>query len=199
MDERHLPDALDVAREVARKFKRRAWWAEVAELEAEILAELVGSYQSFNPEMVFRAWAWRVAFRAARNALWSASSPCTGPQRPTRAQTEALRGQQRQEVDEDAAPLTAAVPRQDELVASKRFRLALRRELARVIDGGRGGDLATEVLLFDDAPAEVAAREGVEVGKVYRAVCAAKRRIESDARLYQLWTMGRMDDNEDSE
>ena len=195
------PEEIAAVREVldrmAQAFQRRCWWADLDDLRQAAWAEVLHSWPRRDPDLPLRGWARTIARRVMRNTLWRASTPCSCPQRPEGEEVEIIRAQRRavppqageeQLADGPDYPLPGDRPRQDDLTISHLHILRLRRELTRAIMAEESsGHLALEVLLYDAPPAEIAAREGLDVTRVYRAVAAAKTRITLDTTLRTLW------------
>ena len=164
-----------VAAQVARRWRRKGVVSyAVEDIEQDAMAAMLEAHDRFNPEhgVPLRAYLWRIAVNATNLSVAKALCPLSA----SRAST--LRDVQLERVDDD---------RTTEIETDHERRDVCARARARVValattDEDRFG---VRVLL-GDVPKDVADAAGVPVRLVYMATLRMKRRVASDATLYQL-------------
>jgi len=159
--------ALDVACAVARGYARRYPWIGGADLEQEASAAVLAALRTYDPNRGTPPTAYARA--AARRALWgyvnSLRAPVSNRHRPGDLATIPVAS------DIADAPLSLDAVADVEAVD-------LRRRVRALLDAPTWA-----VLVAGHAPADVAARLGVPVERVYAALAAARKRLRADPGL----------------
>jgi DNA-directed RNA polymerase specialized sigma24 family protein len=173
--------ALDVSKKAARRYARRCWWADVADLEQEAVLATVKAANTFDPSVgvPFAGYAWRAAILALKPYLWRQSSPVS-------ASWGDIIGRKLEGLQRVAVDLTIPDDREDadDALDSKRW---CEQVWKRAVALDPSGGLAVEVLLLGEKSADVARRHNVPVQTVYNATTRAKARMTNDKELYALW------------
>jgi len=194
-------DVMDMALAAALRYRRRCWWADVRDLQAEAALAMCSALRWARPEGDMRGYLWRVAVVACRNALLRASAPVSagknnldalrGLRRAPVGEAEAdrhvvVRGDAGGDVRIRARPRRAAAPPADETLDRAAWEERVRSRLRVVLQTVPDADAARAVLLEDRKPREVAEEAGVPVRSVYHATRKAREVIAQDLELYEL-------------
>jgi len=164
---------------VARRYKRRCWWADVDELCHEAVVAIMQAIPRWDAEVgvPIQAYVWRAAIFACKHYLWRNSTPVS----ETHHRRGDLRDVRRAELHDDHASsenVELSVIEQD-------WRLRVKAQLELIISDTPNGDLAAAVLLEERSPKECA--EDGNVSAVYRAASILRNRIRSSYPVYGLW------------
>lgn len=166
---------------VARRYVRRCSWANEQDLKQEAWAVMLRASQTFDPAVGIDrgAYLWAAAIRGLRNFLWKESAPVSAG-----SQFEKLEGLHRAPVDFFMADET---PWPDDLLANAEWAVRVRAQLEFLVSTVENGDLARRAIFGEERPVEIAAGSSLPVQTVYKAVTAVKRRVETNAPLWELW------------
>jgi DNA-directed RNA polymerase specialized sigma subunit len=183
-----------IARAVARRFKRRCWWADVDDMESEACVAVLKAHKTFDPQVgvPFAGYAARAAALQITDWLWRQSSPLSGglhdPEKNIagvfRMTLDILASGHRGE-DTTRRELTVDPDTGNELDVAA-WRLAVREQLRLLAERTRNGDLAVEVLVRDRPSRDVMQQTG-RGRDVYKATELVRRLARKDAALYELW------------
>lgn len=182
-----------VVRLAARRYARKCWWADPAELEQEAWRWACEAAQTFDPDYgaPLEAYVWRAIINRLWIYLWGVSAPVSESQHHlkdlagvlhTPLEVENASGQV---VQTDG--LNDRRPLPDEQADYNRWREALQQAVRGAILSGRDGWLAYAVLVREAQPAKVAAAHKVSVERVYDATNKARERLCGSYRLLTLW------------
>lgn len=174
-----------VAAKAARRYARRVFWADPADLEQEAYVAALDARKSWEPDcgVPFTAYAWRACMNHLRTFCWRNSSPVS----ETQMRLETLRGVHRSALGID---LPDASPLPDEAYLEAEWVNAVRDQLSFLLIerlGSKGAAAAMRVLVDEEGSAAVAADAGLETVIVYRSARRARETIASNAVLYALW------------
>lgn len=173
-------DVLRIARAVARRYKKKCWWANVDDMTSEASVAILESAANWDPQVgiPIDGYVARAAALRVRDYLWRQSSPVSGGLHNPR---ELIAGVH-------AAPLDEDIVQHEESVESQldkmQWRLRVRDRLRQLAERTRDGELAAEVLVRGRPSGEVIAETGRDV---YGAVHLVRRKVRTDAMLYKLW------------
>lgn len=183
-----MGDLEDVAARAARRYARRCWWAEEADLKQEALAAALVAQKTWDAQVgvPLTAYAWRAAVLALRAYLWRNSAPVS----ESGHRLHELKGVHRQALDtQSVAELEMEGPWVDELLDDERWRHRVREQIHFVLEHEQQESevrMALSALLDDVHPRDVALTEEAPVGTVYRAVQRAKTALKNNMMLYDL-------------
>jgi RNA polymerase sigma factor (sigma-70 family) len=174
------------AERVACAYKRRCWWAELADLRQEALLAVLRAKGSYDPDVgvPFEAYAERGAARALRGYCWRQSAPVSAPHQ----KMHELAGLHRallteQLVDDILTP-------EDEAEAHE-WRAAVQARLRMLVESSRRVAIGLSSLYEEEHPRETAVRLGIPIQEVYGCIRAARERVLADRHLWELLTQGR--------
>ena len=192
-------EIIELARGVARRYRRRCWHADVEELtQVGVTAELAALHQVDQSDPAALAYLKRVAAVAMRDSLLRSASPVSardpGKLVGTRSCVVGTSESDEAGTYFPAAPGTPV----DEKVLDAHWEHAARRRLATVTETASGEPnrqraseslpwgVMRDHLLGEDPPRVVARRYGVPVRIVYRITRELRRAVEEDRELYRL-------------
>jgi len=169
-------DVLEVARHVARNYKRRCWWVDVDDLTSEACLQIMLSARSFDPQVgvAFKGYAYRAAMRSLSYYVRRQSSPVSASDATLKDMVNARRA-------EVPIGLTDHRPSAAEQLDTVRWHLAARRQIRRVAAKTTNGDAAIRTILDGDKPAPAAR------ATTSRAVHLIRRKLRDDAVMFELW------------
>lgn len=162
---------------VARKYKRRVWWAPEADLRQAAVVAQMEAVHNFDPKYgrPVAGYLFRVAVYAARRTLLKASAPVSHEHDLTK-----LVGLYRAPLEDlDQTHVAFDTERAyDAKVIWQRLEDRL---------GAEGAKFAFAVFVEGWQPAEIAEASAVPVEDVYRYIHYTRRLLESDVVLHQFW------------
>lgn len=179
-----IDEVLRVARNAARHYARRVWWANEEDLVQEASA---AALQATRPDGPFDhesglpvgVYVWRACVLHLRAYLWRQSAPVS----ESRHKLPTLRGVHRSELTE-----TSAITDVDalSLLSEKEWTEEVRAQLNYLFDKDGDGALVSRVLLEEEKPEYVAHTAGIDVQDLYRKTKRAKRALTNNALLFHM-------------
>lgn len=171
----------EVALRAASRYKRIYWWAELDDLKQVALMAVFRARKSWDVKegIPFGGYAWRAATIQLRNFVRKMSAPVSAKENDLDNLVGIFRASVGQLENKSNTNEGDAV----ELLDSARTREQVREVFGRVEDGY----LARMVLLDEDAPRVVAAREGIPVRRVYEATRRVRNAIWNSRELWETW------------
>jgi hypothetical protein len=174
-----------IAVKVAKRYKRKCWWADLDELTHEAVVAIMEASKpgKWDPDVgvPIEAYVWRAAIFACKHFLWKNSSPVNA----STHQEKELRGIHRAEfskqVIDDQCALVKETPYHAYLEADWRKRV--KEQLEKLVVESPEGDLAAAVLLESTQPADM---EG-NLRSVYKARKELHKQIRNSYPLYKLF------------
>lgn len=199
----NIDDPKHPARRAARAYKRKCWWTEVDDLVQQAVVATTKAMTTFDPAVgvPLDAYLFRAAVLALKPYILSLSAPVSS----SRAQRDQLKGLVRAPVTttdrgslddtrgdanyrrSDVIMRTNDDDSPDIVVSKASITARVQERLHEILTDDKQTERALPVLLGWQSSAEVAEAEGISVQEVYRATLRARRRIESDTVLWQLW------------
>lgn len=197
-----------VARTIASRYARRCWWADEADLTQEAWRITLEVARQMAPDgttidlEVFARVAWVACMRQLSRWLWRQSSPVTASDHGV-VQTRGARRVSFEVADAsgsgeesgegplervltdrtDGGPAYQA-PATD--VVEMRLLLERFRTRVRAVLGADLAELALDLTLGDESPAEAAARRGIRIRQAYKATELLVARTREDRELSML-------------
>ena len=168
------------ARQVARRYKRRAWWAPTQEMEQEAYCAQLRAYASFDTSMGVPAGAYlrRAAVLSVKALLWRLSSPVSYKHRP-----EKLAGILHEELPRSACSQS---PHSHEIVERAHFARRVRDRVVELL-GVEAAEYAIGMLTEGYTPEEAAHAHGVPVEQARQSLNHARGLMRMDRPLYELY------------
>lgn len=178
-----------VARQVARKYARRVWWADEDDLMQEAREACVRASRTWDSTVgvSLEAYLWRAAMLTLRKWCWRQSSPVSGGMHDPRAHRMGQRTQVHEDTPAADEPHQGVVLREDfvaeEIVTERDWRARV-CALVQGLASSPADRLGARVLLGEGKPSEIALEHGVPVATVSAACARLRRRIAGtlDAR-----------------
>ena len=165
------------ARVVARKYKRRVWWAPEEDLRQSAVVAQLEAVHNYDPDYgrPLDGYLFRTAVYAARRTLLKASAPVSHEHDLTK-----LVGLYRAPLEDlDQTHVAFDTERAyDAKVIWERLEDQL---------GQEGAEFAVAVFVEGWQPAEIAEASAVPVEDVYRYIHYTRRVLESDDVLHTFW------------
>ena len=187
-------DVLRIARQVARRYKRRCWWADLDDLVGEASKAIIVAHKRFDPQVgiPFDGYAQRAASNALQDYLWKQSSPVSGGKHdPRRLIAGVYRAPLEVEVRDASGQAVRRERRElsvweDPLgqVEAETWRLDVRERVRAIAEQVPNGDLAVRVILHAHRPQDVIRETG---RNAHRAVERVRSRIRRDYPMWKLW------------
>lgn len=184
MNELGGADILRIARAVARRYKKKCWWANLEDMISEASVAILESRSNWDPQVgiPIEGYVARAAALRIRDFLWRQSSPVSGGLHNPR---ELIAGVHAAPLEEDLALREESVEVLHDRIS---WRLRVRDQIRRLASITRDGDLAVEVMVHEEKTTSDLKRE---TGRdVYGAVHLVRRKARYDATLYKLWRRG---------
>ncbi len=172
---------LKIAHDVARRFKRRCWWADMDDLTGEASRIVLEASRSWDPQVGVPFWGYAhtAAVRGLGAYLWQQSAPVSEKAH----RRKDLAGVYKTDVNKIDEEKFADVPDAGELLDETRWRDRVRHQIERLAAVTPNGHLAVQVLVHEIQPADLEAPRS----EIYRAVHLVRRKIKEDYDLYYLW------------
>lgn len=164
---------------VARRYKRRCWWADIDDLTNEAAAAIVKALPNWDPEVgvPVEAYVWRAAAFACKHWLWKNTAPVNASSHSAKElkgiHRVSLKAVHSQESDHD--------PHRD--YTDMEWRQRVKAHLEEIIASTPNGDLAAAVLLEERKPMDMEA----DTQRVYKAAAVLRNRLRQSYPLYKLW------------
>lgn len=174
-------------------YSRKYFWADPSDLEQEAWVACLRASKTFKPELgEARGYFYTAAKLALRPFVWRQRSLLSASSHDLSslfgAMTCSLDGEKVPElVQQDGCP--------DAALDQARWKLAIRQRLAAVLDKIDGGKLARALLVEDQKAKAIAIAFDVPVATVYAASRRAKKAVEADCELFQLWRRDERNEN----
>jgi hypothetical protein len=178
----------DIARGVVRSYARKCWWADQGDLHQEARLAVLEARRLWKPDgRPFAPYAHEAAVRALRTMLWRDSSPVAPPKRG--GAIKKVAGLQRAPLDTIGDLQPEGSGDVEEELADAQWKERVKKKLAAVLGTDAESRPARLVLLGEQKPAAVAKKQQLPVADVYQQVRKAKRHVEKDEELNELWRM----------
>lgn len=196
-----ITDKHHPARRAARAYKRKCWWASYPDLEQAAFLATTKAERTYDPDygVPIDAYMYRAAVLALKPELLRDSAPVSEKKR----KLDNLKGVVKQRSvtlpDGTGARRTQSIEAwlRDNVEASDvspeividthNWRVRVRERLMLLLTDTKRTEIAVPILLGTATSAEVAELEGVPVSRVYNATLRAKRRLQNDRSLWELW------------
>ena len=164
---------------VARRYKRRCWWADLDDLTGEASAAVLKAVPNWDPEVgvPIEAYVWRAAAFACKHWLWKNTAPVNASSHSAKK----LKGLHRVGLKEVRDQASDHDPLRE--YTDMEWRQRVKAHLEEIIATTPNGDLAAAVLLEERRPVEMEA----DVQHVYKAAAVLRKRLRQSYPLYQLW------------
>lgn len=189
MNEEQFATVTKNASAVARRYKRRCWWASVEDLEQEAIRAQVEALEksTFDPERgtPSGAYLWAVALYSARRLLLKSSAPVS-----TEHRMDNLVGLYREVVPDGDGSIEFHLDSFEELVHRRDLARRVRERVLALV-GAQCAHFALAVISDEVSPADVAAHNQVPATAVYEMQKAIKKVLEHDQVLNDLWRSSR--------
>lgn len=191
-------DVLMIAKDVAKRYARRVFWARghMDDMTSEAVVAILQARSTYDEQVgvAFGKYAARAAYLRVADYLWGESSPASGgghdPKKNIAGRFRAplARPTCHYKLDDDNRtpwPELCKDAREvvDELHAMDR-QVRIRDRVRSLARRTKNGDLAEHVLLHGEASGDLSRRSGKNV---HRAVELVRRKARQDAGLYELW------------
>lgn len=172
------------AKIVARRYKRRCWWAEEADIASDAFVAQLSALPKAKPDKPLIRYTWQVAVNAASASVKRASAPVS-----SRANPDHLVGLYRASLDvpDWHAPRQLIEHETPFDAVAEKMRVERIRERVRVLLGEDGLTFAIDMLTGEFQPADVSGEHSIPVASVYRVVRRIRETLSSDRVLYDLW------------
>ena len=172
---------MEIAREVARRYKRRCWWADVDDMAGQASVAILEAQRTWDPQVgvPLEGYVRRAAVLSVKGLLWRTSSPCSGGLGDPRRNLAELR-----RVPDDHAPATAR-PDMEGKIDTERLCARVRARVAELAARTRDGQRAVPVLVGETTASDGPREERVAT---YKAVELVRRKARADAEMYRLWS-----------
>lgn len=177
----------EVALNVARRFKRKCWWASFDDLAQVARMACFTARRTFNPDhgTPFAGYAYRAASRAVWSYVLRESSPVSASDH----YLSDLRGLARADLTvlEDAPKQQPSVL--EDLVQAE-WRAKVKQRLVALLEealGKHDASMVLRVMLGQEQPSQVAADNGVATAQIYRQRRRATLLVLRDTQCYRLW------------
>ena len=191
-----------IAARVARRYRQRASWTSEEDLYQEALVTAYEARTNWDPAVgvPFPQYAWQACLNHLRMFVWQTSSPVSINSHGMQHYAEYIRGisyglELNEHILDEAPPA-------DELVIEKDWQARLRDQVAFLLFGGKSeleGKAAARVVLDEDPPRVVAQELDLPVTQVYRIARRARRLLEENAVLFDLWRERNDDEDDDQD
>ena len=182
-------DILKLSSEVAWKYKRRCWWANLDDLKQQASMAICEAENTYDPEIGdFGGYAYKACQYAISRYLWCSGKPVEHQHRPARLRDVSS-------IETDASPNGGMHCRQrvltdlifeswDNSYFEQDWRERVRARVMLLVRHIEDGDLAFRVLFNDETPSDVLFDDTT---RVYHAVQRVKVAISGDIEMYRLW------------
>ena len=179
--------AEEVALNVARRFKRKCWWAPFDDLAQVARMACHTARRTFDPNRgtPFAGYAYRAASRAVWSHVMRESSPVSASDH----YLGDLRGLARADVSVlDDTPQQQ--PSVLENLVHAEWRARVKERLVTLLEealGKNDASMVLRVVLEQEHPSKVAADNGVATAQIYKHRRRATLLVLRDAQCYRLW------------
>lgn len=164
---------------VAKRYKRKCWWAELDDLTHEGVVAIMKASEpgKWDPTVgvPLEAYVSRAAAFACKRYLWKNSSPVNASSH----QEKELRGIHRAELKE----VKGCAPDLHQAYVDADWRRRVKKQLEQIVLDSPDGELAAAVLLEGIKPADM---EG-NLNRIYKVRKELHKRIRHSYPLYKLW------------
>lgn len=165
-----------IATSVAKRYKRRCWWADLEDLINEAYAAVLSAKEKADSTRPWEPYAYTAAMHAVRSYLWQNTSPVN----ETCKKVDNLRGAHRAELTED---IELQRPSAYELLTRHQWLQRVKQRLEELSVVVPDGNDALDFILDEDKRAADYGDPAI----VYKASSALRRHISRDTELYELW------------
>lgn len=167
------------ADKVAKRYKRRCWWADVEDLRQEAIVQQLDAWRRFDVSqgVALEGYLFRVAVYAARRALLKASAPVSASHR-----LDVLVGLYRAPVQEDSAGIAKDAEHAF-------FARQVEDRLVRCLGADRAA-FTISMIVEGWSVREVAEANNVTSKDVTQELARAQGMMRADSTLHLLWREG---------
>jgi DNA-directed RNA polymerase specialized sigma24 family protein len=172
-----------VAAKSARKWKRRVFWADPADLKQEALMACYEAIKTYDPTTAIPlgAYLWQACAWHLRKWCWQQSAPVCAPHH----KLHELKGIHREPVRPEEVFITRG-PYED--LHEKQGTRAVREQVSFVLGDMPSGKLEARLVInLKWSPSEVAAALNVPVKQVYQDTKRGRRALADNRMLYDLY------------
>ena len=168
-----------LAMSVARRYKRKCWWADVDDLTNEAAAAVVKALPNWDPEVgvPVEGYVWRAAAFACKHWLWKNTAPVNASSHSAKN----LKGIHRVGLREIRDQASGCDPYRE--YSDLEWRARVKAHLEELIASTPDGDLAAAVLLEERRPMDMQA----DTQHVYKAAAILRNKLRQSYPLYKLW------------
>lgn len=165
-----------IATLVARRYKKRCWWADIDDLTHEAFGAILNAKEKADEDRPWEPYAYTAAMHAVRSFLWQNSSPVN----ETCKKVQNLRGVHRTELSEE---IELQAPNSYDILCKKQWLEKVKQRLVEIAKTIEDGDIALDFILNEDKTA----KDYGDSSLVYKSSSSLRRHISRDAELFQLW------------
>lgn len=162
---------------VARRYKRKCWWASVEDMKQEATKAQLQAAPNFDETWgrPIAGYLYKVALYAARAVVLKSSSPVSATH-----DLRVLKGLYR-------APLTEVAHKESSSDSESAYRARQIFDQVVLSIGKERADFAYALFVDGWKPQEIAQANGVSVSSVYAEVARIREALRSNEQLWNMW------------